>query len=155
PAKKGLGKGPLIASAALAVAVAGGGVMTVMRGKQEAKPEDFAKLEPAAPVAAQANPDTTAADLFGEDTPGPIPPCSTPAPPTPPAPPAAHLFAGPAKPALPGAAKAAVAAAPGAAKAATPDAAGSMTLAQAVAEGDPVALHDYALELLQTGEKPK
>ncbi len=35
-AKKGMGKGPLIASGMLAVAVAGGAALTVMRGKQEA-----------------------------------------------------------------------------------------------------------------------
>jgi hypothetical protein len=46
-AKKGIGKGPLIASGMLAVAVAGGAAFTVMRGKQEAQADDFAKQDPA------------------------------------------------------------------------------------------------------------
>ncbi|HVY87600.1 MAG TPA: peptidoglycan-binding protein [Hyphomonadaceae bacterium] len=156
PAKKGLGKGPLIASAALAVAVAGGGVLTVMRGKQEAKPDDFAKLEPAAPVAAEAgsSPDSAAADLFGEETPPPVPAGDIPAPASGREPAASDLFDGPGKPATakPGIAPVAATAAVGKPAA---DTGGSVTLVQAVQEGDPVALHDYALELLQTGEKPK
>jgi localization factor PodJL len=131
--RKGIGKGPLIASAALAVAVAGGGVLTVMRGKQESRPDDFAKLDPAAPaVAAPAAGAET--DLFGDS-----------AAPTASASPeltASDLFD---------------TSAAGAAKAAPPKPPETsvITLEQAVRNGDPVALYDYAVELLQTGEKPR
>ncbi|MDP3736617.1 MAG: peptidoglycan-binding protein [Hyphomonadaceae bacterium] len=136
--RKGIGKGPLIASAALAVAVAGGGVMTVMRGKQEAKPEDFAKLDPAAPVVAAAAPGAADDVLFAPTT-GPANPRE---------PAASDLFDGPA-----GAAPAAKIDPKAAAPAAV--ASPAVTLADAVASGDPVAMHDYALEILQTGEKTK
>lgn len=146
-AKKGIGRGPLIASGMLAVAVAGGAAFTVMRGKQETQGDDFAKVDPAAPVdalstgaaddvlfsetretaeagAAETAPDTHAAtDLFEETA-------ATPAAPT----------------LRPASVKAPAAAAP-----AEP----VISLADAVRIGDPVALHDYALELLQNGEKAK
>ena len=54
----------------------------------------------------------------------------------------------------PGAALPAAAAAPTAAAMAAP-AAPLITLADAVRKGDPIALHDQALELLQSGEKAK
>lgn len=137
--RKGIGKGPLIASAALAVAVAGGGVMTVMRGKQDARPEDFAKLDPAAPVVTAAAPGAADDVLFA--------PAAAPAA-NPREPAAGDLFDGPAA--------APVAAAKADPKAATATAVTpTVTLADAVAAGDPVAMHDYALELLQTGEKTK
>jgi localization factor PodJL len=140
--RKGIGKGPLIASAALAVAVAGGGVLTVMRGKQEAKGEDFAKLDPSAPVAAAGNPDAAASVLFGEDFSASRLSGRDPA--------ASDLFDDPARPgAKPADPKAAAPTASGA------QAAPAITLADAVRQGDPVALHDHALELLQTGEKAK
>jgi localization factor PodJL len=142
--RKGIGKGPLIASAALAVAVAGGGAFTVMRGKQEAKAEDFAKLDPSAPIASSSNPDAAAADLFGEDIPGTAvttrPSSRDPA--------GADLFEEPAGKAAPGAA-------PTSATKVAPSGQPQVTLADAVRQGDPVALHDYALELLQSGEKAK
>lgn len=144
--RKGIGKGPLIASAALAVAVAGGGVLTVMRGKQEARTDGFAKLDPSAPVAAQPNPDAAASVLFGDDL--PANPAAAKTPSRDPA--AADLFDDPVKPgaALP-------TAAPTAASAMAAPAAPVITLADAVRKGDPIALHDQALELLQSGEKAK
>ncbi len=129
-AKKGLGKGPLIASGMLAVAVAGGAAFTVMRGKQEAKPDDFAKLDPAAPAAGAA----AAADsvLFSEHG-DQAAAAATAAPPS-------DLFDDQ----------------PAAAANATPAAApAALSIDDAVRNGDPVALHDRALELLQSGEKAK
>lgn len=128
-AKKGIGKGPLIASGMLAVAVAGGAAFTVMRGKQESQPDDFAKLDPAAPATAAEG----AADdvLFAETTTAPGALSTT------------DLFEeAPAAPA-------ATSATP---TTATPPA---LTLADAARNGDPVALHDLALEYLQGGEKAK
>jgi localization factor PodJL len=139
--KKGIGKGPLIASAALAVAVAGGGVMTVMRGKQETKGDDFAKLDPAAPIAGQAEPGSAEAVLFGESA---LPASGGAAPASLREPAASDLFDAPAP--KPGGTPP---------KAAAPAAPQAVTLADAVASGDPVALHDYALELLQGGEKQR
>jgi localization factor PodJL len=151
--RKGIGKGPLIASAALAVAVAGGGALTVLRGKQEAKPDDFAKLDPSAPQVAAGHPDGAAADLFAPDTAS-----HTEAAPTvaSEAATAAELFGTPGAPAAaPGAKPGAPSvAAPGKAPAAAAPAPG-ITLDDAVRSGDPVALHDKALELLQSGEKQR
>jgi localization factor PodJL len=135
--RKGIGKGPLIASAALAVAVAGGGVFTVMRGKQEARADDFAKLDPAAPAAAATAPGAADSVLFN----GPATPAAAPAVNLR-EPAATDLFDAPAKgssatPAKPAAAPPVI------------------TLEDAVRQGDPIALHDYALELLQTGEKAR
>ncbi|HEV7693071.1 MAG TPA: hypothetical protein VGO52_19710, partial [Hyphomonadaceae bacterium] len=147
--RKGIGKGPLIASAALAVAVAGGGAITVMRGKQDAKPDDFAKLAPAAPTASAGNPDAAAADLFAPDTAS-----HTEAPPTvaSEAATAAELFgATPTKPSTSTTPSTGKAPAPASAPAPAP----GITLDDAVRNGDPVALHDKALELLQTGEKQR
>jgi localization factor PodJL len=64
--RKGIGKGPLIASAVLTVAVAGGAAFTVMRGKQEAQGDDFARLDPAAPLAPAADAAATDDVLFAE-----------------------------------------------------------------------------------------
>jgi localization factor PodJL len=135
--RKGIGKGPLIASAVLTVAVAGGAAFTVMRGKQEAQGDDFARLDPAAPLAPAAEEGASDDVLFAEPTT---------------IDPAAHETdpAGLLEPAAPVAAPAAK---PGAA---APAPAGpAITLDQAVRDGDPVALHDYALELLQSGEKTR
>ena len=155
--KKGISKGPLIASGMLAVAVAGGAAFTVMRGKQEARGDDFAKTDPAAPVDAAALPgaadevlfnDThetgeagathasealSTTDLFEDAAAKPANPTASPA------------------PSLAPGAKPTAASTPAAATAAAP----AVTLADAVRNGDPVALHDYALELLQSGEKAK
>ncbi|MEZ6028916.1 MAG: peptidoglycan-binding protein [Hyphomonadaceae bacterium] len=141
--RKGIGKGPLIASAVLTVAVAGGAAFTVMRGKQEAQGDDFAKLDPAAPDAPAADPEATDSVLFSEESAEAD---------------AADVAAGileaegeaEAPAAAPAAAKPGK---PAAAAAATP--APAITLDQAVRDGDPVALHDYALELLQSGEKTR
>lgn len=141
-AKKGIGKGPLIASGMLAVAVAGGAAFTVMRGKQEAQGDDFAKQDPAAPAEAAAAPGAADAVLFNEhaDEAAAGAPAS-------PAPAQTNLFEETAaKPAL-------AATAPSATPA--PAAAPTATLDDAVRSGDPVALHDYALELLQSGDKAK
>jgi localization factor PodJL len=135
--RKGIGKGPLIASAALVVAVAGGSVLTVMRGKQEARPDDFAKLDPAAPMVSAPSADADT-DLFGDAAAT----AASPAPSTAREPAAGELFDGPAA---------------GPAKSATtkPSPPPVITLDQAVRNGDPVALYDYAVELLQTGEKSR
>ncbi|HEX5008097.1 MAG TPA: peptidoglycan-binding protein [Hyphomonadaceae bacterium] len=132
--RKGIGRGPLIASAALAVAVAGGGALTVMRGKQEARADDFAKLDPAAPAIAAPGAGAEA-DLFGDSATAPVPTTTR-------EPSAGELFDAPA----------AGTTRPADAKAATP---AIITLEQAVRNGDPVALYDYAVELLGTGEKPR
>ena len=125
--RRGIGKGPLIASAALAVAVAGGGAMTVMRGKQEARAEGFAALGAAAPVVAAA------AAGAAEDV----------------------LFAATATPAEAAAGDLFGAPVAGPAPVPVPVPVAAISLADAVGAGDPVAIHDYALELLQTGEKTK
>ena len=149
--RKGIGKGPLIASAVLTVAVAGGAAFTVMRGKQEGQSEDFAKLDPAAPAAPLAPAGASDAVLFGDDhaDPGadilapldehaaaPVIEATTA---TPTVAPAAALPAAATKTPAP---KTTAGPAP-------------VTLVDAVRAGDPVALHDYALELLGTGEKAK
>ena len=139
-AKKGIGKGPLIASGMLAVAVAGGAAFTVMRGKQEAQADDFAKQDPAAPTQATNEAGTTEAVLFNEPT---VETAET----APAALSPNDLFEEtPAKAAVAGAAPAMPEA-----KAAAP----ATTLVDSVRNGDPVALHDYALELLQGGDKAK
>lgn len=136
--RKGLGKGPLIASAVLTVAVAGGAAFTVMRGKQDAQGDDFARLDPAAPDAPAAAPGATEGVLFADES--------------------TALEADPASDILePEVAVAAPAPATTPAATITPAAAAApaVTLEQAVRDGDPVALHDYALELLQSGEKTR
>ena len=135
--RKGIGKGPLIASAVLTVAVAGGAAFTVMRGKQEAQGDDFARLDPAAPDAAVAPAGAAESVLFSEGT--------TEAAAIDPA--ADILEPDVAAPAAPAAAT------PATKPAAAP--APALTLEQAVRDGDPVALHDYAIELLQSGEKTR
>lgn len=141
--RKGIGKGPLIASAVLTVAVAGGAAFTVMRGKQDAQGEDFARLDPTAPEAPAAAAGAADAVLFSEAA----------------ADPATGLLAGDPEVET-AAATLAAAAVP---SATTPvvsakevaAAAPPLTLSDAVRAGDPVALHDYALELLNTGEKTR
>jgi localization factor PodJL len=149
--RKGIGKGPLIASAVLTVAVAGGAAFTVMRGKQEGQNEDFAKLDPATPAAPLAPAGASDAVLFGEDHTDPGVDILAPhdeaatAPVAEPAslrPPAAPVAAAPAPTAKTSAGKASADSAP-------------LSLADAVRAGDPVALHDSALELLASGEKAK
>lgn len=147
--RKGIGKGPLIASAVLTVAVAGGAAFTVMRGKQEGQGEDFAKLGPSAPVAPAAPAGASEAVLFGDDHADPATDILAPEE-AHTAPPAAQ------DPTKPTAAAVVATAAPAAAKPAiTKEAAPPLTLADAVRAGDPVALHDSALELLASGEKAK
>ena len=147
--RRGIGKGPLIASAVLTVAVAGGAAFTVMRGKQEGQNDDFAKLDPAAPAAPLAPAGASEAVLFGDDHADPGADILAP-----------HEDAAPvveatsAKPTLtPAAAAPAPATKPTAAKASSDSA--PLSLADAVRAGDPVALHDSALELLASGEKAK
>lgn len=147
PAKKGLGKGPLIASGMLAVAVAGGAAFTVMRGKQEAQSDDFAKVDPAAPTESAAAPGAADDVLFSEhtDETGASGLSAT------------ELFEdtrGAAAATEPSTAPAASALKPEPATA-TPAAAPAVSLNDAVRSGDPVAMHDQALELLQGGEKAK
>ena len=156
-AKKGNGRGLLIASGVLAVAAAGT-AFTVMRGKQETQGDDFAKVDPAAPTETAAAPGSADDVLFSEHTNEAAPavppaglaaseifdePAATPAPVAPPA-----AAAAPAAPSLKPAPVAEQAAAAPAAPAAA-------SLSDAVRSGDPVALHDQALELLQSGDKAK
>jgi localization factor PodJL len=139
--RKGIGKGPLIASAVLTVAVAGGAAFTVMRGKQDAQGDDFAKLEPPAPELAAAPAGSADTVLFMDDDTAP----------------AAGLLADeiPAETTAANSPNAIPAApAPASTVVATP-APPPLTLSDAVRAGDPVALHDYALELLYTGEKTR
>lgn len=133
--RKGLGRGPLIASAVLTVAVAGGAAFTVMRGKQEAQGDDFAKRDATAPEAAAAPAGATDTVLFSETDPG------------------AGLLAedatattNPTAATTPALASSAVS---------DPGAKPPLTLADAVRAGDPVALHDQALEMLASGEKAR
>ncbi len=138
--RKGIGKGPLIASAVLTVAVAGGAAFTVMRGKQDAQGDDFARLDPAARQAPVADAGATDAVLFAEGGDAAAAPSMAEADP------AAGILEPATAPAEPQPVKPAAAA---------PAAAPALTLEQAVRDGDPVALHDYALELLQSGEKTR
>src|SRR5690606_32383704 len=126
--RRGLGKGPLIGATVLAVAVAGGGAMTMMRGKQDARPDDFAKLDPASPAPAVAAPGAADAVRCGDTQSRASSTTPTPE----------DLFEPTPLPV-----------------AVPPAAQPRITLADAVREGDPVALHDHALELLQTGEKAR
>jgi localization factor PodJL len=140
--RKGIGKGPLIASAVLTVAVAGGAAFTVMRGKQEAAGDDFAKLDPTTPEAPFAAAGAADSVLFTETE----------------ADPAAGLLADEQAAEASGrdAAPSSPAPTPGETEpTATPAPAPPLTLSDAVRAGDPVALHDYALELLNTGEKTR
>ena len=153
-AKKGIGKGPLIASGMLAVAVAGGAAFTVMRGKQEAQGDDFAKLDPAAPTEAAAAPGATDAVLFSEPAEEPAAEGATPPAGLSPT----DLFEEtPAKaaPTQDGLASKPAAAGKPPTEAVTSAAAPAISFNDAVRNGDPVALHDYALELLQSGDKAK
>ena len=144
--RKGIGKGPLIASAVLTVAVAGGAAFTVMRGKQDGQNEDFAKLDPSTPAAPEAAAGAADAVLFSEHD----------------ADPAADILAPEAHDTESAVAAPVTAAATPAAPSATPapakrpaEAAPPLTLADAVRAGDPVALHDQALEMIQTGDKAR
>lgn len=157
--KKGIGRGPLIASAALAVAVAGGGAWTVMRGKQEAATDTFTKLSPQAPQPSEGDPKAAASVLFGDD----------------PAP-GSHAEAAPAAPSLvatpepahdifeatppwkdPGKAPEDKTAAPGSKAPLAPAVSDepTITLVDAAAHGDPVALHDQAVEYLKGPDKAR
>ncbi len=142
--RRGIGKGPLIASAVLTAAVAGGAAFTVMRGKQDAQGDDFARLDPSQPLAPQAPAGAADSVLFGETDIDP----------------AADILVSDVAPTAPAvAAEAKPTAAPVAStkadSAPAAPAEAPLTLADAVRAGDPVALHDYAIELLQTGEKAR
>ncbi|MBI1358947.1 MAG: hypothetical protein GC155_01550 [Alphaproteobacteria bacterium] len=166
--KRPIGRGPLIASAALAVAVAGGGAWSVMRGKQDAAPDTFTKLDPASPQVAEGDPKAAAAVLFGEDHVSVehdslAPAASADAG----SKPADNVFddTPPWKGATKPASSAAIApqsstgtAAETATAAASPPpspAVPTITLEEAVAQGDPIALHDKAVLLLQTSDKAR
>jgi localization factor PodJL len=160
--KRGIGRGPLIASAALAVAVAGGGAWTVMRGKQEAANDTFTKLSPQAPQPSEGDPRAAAAVLFGDDA---APAASTAAaaattaattaPPT--ASPAEDIFEATPPWQAPGKPSGAKTDPPPAAKAAAPPepVEPTITLVDAAAHGDPVALHDQAVDLLKGPDKQR
>jgi localization factor PodJL len=125
--RRGVGRGPLVASAALALAVAGGSAWTVMRGKQETANDPFAKMEPSAPAVAAGDPAAAEAALFGDGEAATAPAA------------AEDIFEPTPLTTL------------GAVETIEP----AVTLAQAVENGDPVALHDQAVELLQTPEKAR
>jgi localization factor PodJL len=139
--KRGLGRGPLVASAAIAIAVAGGGVYTMMRGKQDVTPDPAVRSDPAAPTQAEGDSKSAAAVLFGDDGAATIETAAGLRPS------GAGADASGASDDLFGVSDAAEPAASGEG-ALTP-----ITLAEAVKDGDPVALYDQAIELLQTGEK--
>ncbi len=132
--RRGIGRGPLVASTALALAVAAGGAYTVMRGKQEPASNDTLRQDPAAPQAAEGDPEAAASLLFADP---------------------AASEAGAADDMLepvPAPAETTGSVAPAAAP---PPAAQPVSLAEAAQDGDPVAMHDYALELLQAGERTR
>jgi localization factor PodJL len=148
--KRGMGKGLVAASAVTVLAVAGGGYWTFMRGKQEPAGEGFAKAEPSSPEApATSDPHATSAVLFdghAEAAPSPAPTVAAERAT------AAELFddhgAHPA--AAPAGAPAH--AAPAAAPAEAPRA---ITIEQAAASGDPVALYDLAGQLIGGEDKSR
>jgi localization factor PodJL len=153
--KRGIGRGPLIASAALAVAVAGGSAWTVMRGKQEAATDTFTKLSPQAPQASEGNPKAAAAILFGDDHAASAPIDTTAS--TPAAAPTHTDDIFDATPPWSGPGKAPDAKTASTASVAPPPPADepTMTLVDAAAHGDPVALHDQAVELLKGPDKAR
>lgn len=136
--RRGLGKGPLIASAVLTAAVAGGTAFTIMRGKQDGQSDDFVRQDPSEPLAPLAPAGAADTVLFSEHADDP----------------AAGILAAEPAPTPAPAASTSAAAAPASTLTPDPDPA-PLTLADAVRAGDPVALHDHALELLQTGEKAR
>lgn len=138
--RRGIGRGPIVASTAIALAVAAGGAYTLMRGKQVQEPaDDFARQDPATPQVDSGDPEAAAAMLFAE--PG-----------TDAAAEAGDdiLEAEPAAPAGGGTPAESAATAKTSTQAAAP-----LSLAEAAEDGDPVAMHDYALELLQSGERAR
>lgn len=159
--KRGIGRGPLIASAALAVAVAGGGLWTVMRGKQDAAADTFTKLSPQAPQPSEGDPRAAAAVLFGDDhatgasAVGVAPPAAGPA---------NDLFdATPpwktsGKPSASGATSAAAVATrptPSPVDTSQDSVEPTITLIDAANHGDPVALYDQAIEMLKSPDKAR
>ncbi len=133
-ARKGVSKGPLMASAALAIAVAGGGAWSIIRGKQDdaASGDAFARQDPSAPLTPESDPNATESVLFNAATATPATEGEEPAA-------EADVFA-----------NAVIVPDLAAAEEERPP-----TLAEAVAAGNPVALYDQAQELLQTGEKAR
>jgi hypothetical protein len=137
--RKGIGKGPLIASAVLTVAVAGGAAFTVMRGKQEAQGDDFARLDPAAPLSRRRRRCRDRRCPVRRARRGRRGPCAD--------------RTGPRRPSGTRCSRCHAARITCRQTAAAAAAAPAVTLDQAVRDGDPVALHDYALELLQSARK--
>ncbi len=130
--RKTVSKGPLMASAALAIAVAGGGAWSVIRGKQDeaASGDTFARQDPSTPITPATDPDATESVLFNAATATEAAEQSSAE---------DSLFANSVV----------------VEDLATENANRPPTLAEAVAAGDPIALYDEAQELLQTGEKAR
>lgn len=134
--RPGIGRVPVVASAALALAVAGGGAWTVMRGKQDASggTDAFARLDPFQPAAAEPESDPGAESaLFDASDAGDAVTSET-----------------------------SESSAAGASPSASDDLfdaetteGPAMTLEDAVADGDPVALYDTALTLLPTQNRAR
>lgn len=133
-ARKGVSKGPLMASAALAIAVAGGGAWSLIRGKQDdaASGDAFARQDPSEPLAPEGDPGATESVLFNSTTP-----------------------AEPGESEATGGEDSLFANSAIVESVAEPQSERPPTLAESVAAGDPVALYDQAQELLQTGEKAR
>ncbi|MEZ5937511.1 MAG: hypothetical protein R3C52_04750 [Hyphomonadaceae bacterium] len=157
--RKGIGRGPLMASAALAIAVAGGGAWSMMRGKQDPGADTVARHEPSTPLIDSGDPAAAEAALFDDDT-------ATNAAPA--APGVETADAGAGEPQddmfeeIPLETKAAAALAETipekpatTAPAAQPVEPPRITLADAVESGDPIALYDYGLEMLKGPEKTR
>ncbi len=128
--RKAVSRGPVVASAALALAVAGGGAYSIMRGKQDESANDtFARQDPSAPIANPGDPQGAESVLFNSDDSAETAAQSSED---------DTVFAN------------AVSVGP-----VTDTEERPPTLAEAVAAGEPVALYDQAQELLQTGEKSR
>jgi localization factor PodJL len=163
PSRRGIGPVPVVASAALALAVAGGGYWTFMRGKQEVGTDGFAKADPAKPLQPSSDASAQAAStlLFGDAHPAdatasPSPIADGSAAPTAAAEraTAADLFEeGPSKGTA--SAKGGAHDPKGDSKPAVNAGPHAMKIEDAVAQGDPVALYDYANDLMQGADKAR
>lgn len=155
--KRGISPGPVVASAALALAVAGGGYWTFMRGKQEVGADGFAKTDPAKPATSATDGDAHAASamLFGDATPASAAHAPSPSPALTVAAEratAADLFDEPAS--KPASSPKSAQEAKSEPKPAEPSP-HAISIDDAVAQGDPVALYSYANALIQGADKAR
>jgi localization factor PodJL len=161
--RRGIGPVPVVASAALALAVAGGGYWTFMRGKQEVGTDGFAKADPAKPLQPSSDASTQAASamLFGDARPGEAAKSASPVADTSAAPTAeseratsADLFEEAAVKGDP-AAKTGAGDARAELRSVRTAAPRAIKIEDAVAQGDPVALYAYANDLMLGADKAR